>query len=697
MINIREIPFVRLIIPLILGIVCSNLIIPAKNIITLVLFLLSFAFYRQHLSFKYKWLFGSTITVLLFFIGYQLAFFHNELNTRNHFSKYLHDNNLLIGKITEVPKATAKSTKLKMTVTAVVDSVNKKHACHGNLLVYLKRDSTNDTNIAYGDEIIFKGNIQKIQPPKNPNAFDYQKYLHYQNIHYQTFLPHDQYQVISSNNGNFFIKKSFVARAFFLKTLKKYIPEPDELAVASAIIIGYREAIPDEIKNAYAETGAIHVLAVSGLHVGIILMILSFLLIPFFPKTTFQRVVKISIILLGIWLFALITGASPSVIRAATMFSLLLIGINIQRSTNIYNTIAGSAFFILLLNPFLLHNIGFQLSYIAVLGIVFFQPKIYKLLTVKTKFFNYIWKLTTVSAAAQLSTLPLTVFYFHKLTTLFWLSGLIVVPAAFLILFLGLLMFVIEVTIPILNIPIGFALFWVIKIVNKIIFGIQQIPYSFIDGLWITKFSMFVFVGIILFLSIYFLQKKVKWLYYALSILFFAAISYSFSNINIIKKQEIAFYNIKNETLIDFFEGKKLITLSSYVTKDKSENYAAKNHRWSKGIKKQERYGLKEDISILKKHFCKQKNLIQFHDTKIAIIDTCLSYNSKPTIDVDILLLRNNATVTIENVQQHYNFKTLIIDNTNKPKQVKKWKIFCEKENITYHDLHEKAYLYEQK
>ncbi len=696
MLNIREIPFVRLIVPFILGILSSHFIIPGKNIITIILILLLFAVYKKSASFRYKWLFGIPITVLLFFTGYQLAFYHNELNKPEHFSNFFQEGSYLVGNITDIPQSKIKSTKFKLAINTVIDTSGSEHYCQGNLLVYINRDSSKKLGVSYGDRLIIKGNIKKIPSPKNPDAFDYKNYLHFQNIHFQTFLAGNQFKIISSNHGNILITKALAARTFFLKTLQKYIPENNELAVASALIVGYRETIPDEIKKAYAETGAIHVLAVSGLHVGIVLMIFTFLLFPFLPKTTFQKIIKNGIIISGIWIFALITGASPSVTRAATMFSLLVIGVNIQRSTNIYNTIAGSAFLMLLLNPFLLYNISFQLSYAAVLGIVFFQPKLYKLIFFKNKIFSYVWTLTTVSIAAQLSTLPLTIYYFHKLTTMFWLSGLIVVPAAFIILLLGLSMFVIEAIVPIVNIPIGFTLYWIIKIINHIIFGIQQIPFSFIEGLWLTKLSTYSMIGLIVLVSIFFLQKKIRWLYYALTLLLFSAINYSFSSIKTFKKREITFYNIRKETLIDFFDGKRLITLSGFNAETKSEQYAAKNHRWAKKVKNRQRISLKENKLIPERHFCKQGKLLQFYDTRIVLIDSFLPEKTEEASNVDIVLLTQNSHFTVAEISSSYKFKILLFDNTNRTNRIAKWKQSCEAQNIAYHDLHNGAYVYEE-
>ena len=177
-----------------------------------------------------------------------------------------------------------------------------------------------------------------------------------------------------------------------------------------------------------------HVLAVSGLHVGIIFFILNFLLTPLNRN---KRLLKIKLFLLvgALWFYAFLTGLSPSVMRSCTMFSFIVVGENLNKRTNIYNTLAASAFLLMLINPLIIFGAGFQLSYIAVISIVFFQPRLAALVAVKNRILKYVWDLFTVSVAVQIGTAPISIFYFHQFPVYFWLSNFIVIPGAALILY----------------------------------------------------------------------------------------------------------------------------------------------------------------------------------------------------------------------------------------------------------------------
>ncbi|NJO90405.1 MAG: ComEC/Rec2 family competence protein, partial [Chloroflexia bacterium] len=207
----------------------------------------------------------------------------------------------------------------------------------------------------------------------------------------------------------------------------------DEFAILAALTLGVKDYLSDEIVEAYSDSGAMHVLAVSGLHVGILMAMLN-MIFSFFWKRKKLLVLKSIIILVFLWLFALITGLAPSVTRSALMFSFFILSKNSGKRPSSYNSLAAAAFIILLFNPNALFHVGFQLSFLAVISILLFQQKLYRTIDIKNKYLDYFWQLTTVSLAAQIGTTPISIFYFHQFPIYALLTNIIVIPAAAIIL-----------------------------------------------------------------------------------------------------------------------------------------------------------------------------------------------------------------------------------------------------------------------
>ncbi|MBY0432807.1 MAG: ComEC family competence protein, partial [Cyclobacteriaceae bacterium] len=245
------------------------------------------------------------------------------------------------------------------------------------------------TQLRYGDVLLVRGTPQELQPPYNPHEFDFKRYLRFKNIYHQHFIREGNWQLVHASDDKGFLYYSQQARTWSLATLKKFISSPREFAIVSALVLGVTDGIDNDLQNAYSASGAMHVLAVSGLHVSIIYGILLFFFRPFTKtKAGHWWVAVISVILL--WAYAFITGLSPSVLRAVTMFSFVAIARPAGFTTNIYNTLAASAFCLLLYDPYLIMSVGFQLSYLAVLGIVYIQRPLYLLWSPRSAFVNWV-------------------------------------------------------------------------------------------------------------------------------------------------------------------------------------------------------------------------------------------------------------------------------------------------------------------
>lgn len=691
MINWKEIPFVRFFLPFAVGIALSIILEnnhPIWYVIILLFFLIRFVLAFRRLPFQYRWFHGIVANVLLFLLGYLWCFHHNELKSDNHFSQYLHEENILFGVVSNTPEF---ENYIKATLsTSVIESQNDSlKNCDGNLLIFLKNDSLRQ--LKYGDVVAFKGRIQKVDAPKNPHAFNYQRFLHFQNIHYQVFVnDFDNWKITASDQGNYIQGKATQIRKYFLGILEKHLTTPQELAVGNALILGYKDDLNEEIQTAYAHTGALHVLAVSGLHVGLVAWFVNILLGFFKSKSRIWKFTKMSILIGVVWSFALVTGGSPSVLRAATMFTFLIIGLSVNRTTNIYNSLAISATFLLVWNPYLLMSVGFQLSYLAVMGIVYFQPKIFRAWFIKNSFLRSLWNLATVSFGAQIGTLPLSLYYFHSLPFFAWLSGIIVIPAATVILGSGLLLLLFESVIPTLAFLPGAILYYSIWIMNNAIFFIQKIPWSVLVGLWIglgVVALMYILIGnIVLVLS----TKNLRWLLPATGFSLLICINFSFVSFQEIQQKRITIYHSYKNTILDFYDGKSGISFSNENILEKNLSFSTQNNRWANGIKNIQQLHF-QNQKIKTDHLVFHQPFIQFYNKKILIVDEQFEIKNIPKIKLDFILLRNHPKIDIEILSQYFDFEQLLFDCSNPQWKIEKWKTTCEELKITYYDIYEKG------
>ena len=701
-INWREIPFVRLFIPLAMGIVVFDFWQPTTSLVGNVLLLLStlcilFLFFKKT-EFRQRWLFGIPLSIFLFSLGFQIVFYHNEKNNSNHFENILVENNenLIIGTVTDLVE---KATNLRLTIAVqnMGNSADSMQKVSGNLLLYLKKDSTHISPEAseyghpqYGDLVLVAGRIREVESPKNPDAFDFKNYLHHQNIHFQSFIRADNIQILAHYRGNPIMQTIMDWQAQLIKILKEYLPTEREFAVGSALILGYRDAVTDEVRNAYVETGSMHILAVSGMHIMLIFTAFEWFLSFYKTGNRTWRWTKTGISIVLIWLFTLLTGAGASVVRAAVMATFLALGKGWGRQTNVYNVLASSAFVLLLWNPYWLFDVGFQLSYFAVIGIVYFQPKIYQLWVVKNKVGRWVWQSTAVGLAAQLVVTPISLYYFHQFPTYFWLSGLLAVPVSTGALYAGTVSFF---TYKILFIGWGFGkiLFGFVWLMNEIVFFIQKLPLSILKGFWLSTFAVFLIYAIIIGVAIALKTKRLRTLTYPLSVLCLLSLLYSFYDMKAIQQKEIIVYHIHQNTVIDFMDGQKCYTISKeFSQKSDSLNrikFAVENHRMNMKINMLEDFSFEDTVHF--QNIIYQSNVSQFHDFRLAILDK--SPEKGVILHVNAILLHQNARIHISELLQSFRFDTVIFDGSNAPWRVEKWKKECLDLGITFHDTAEKG------
>ncbi len=714
-----EIPAVRLLLPFLMGILLFIYLEQALPFLLASLFLcfilLLLLNYYQVMSrnYRWRWLYGALLSLFCLIGGYYTTQESTPILKTQHFSHHLTDSAFAIVQVEEPLLAKKKSFKTTVSVLEI-NNGTKKTPTIGQAIVYLKKDSLS-AQLKYGDWLLVDANFKNIQAPKNPHEFDYQAYLRYQNIYHQAYFKAANWRALSLNNANGFYLRLYQLRAHLLAQIQSKIKGKEQAAVASALLLGYKHHLQEDLVETYSNTGAMHVLAVSGLHVGIIFMILN-LALTFLDKRKYwaAKWVKIVLVLTVIWGFALITGLPPSVCRAATMFSLWIVAQIFSYKTNTYNIIGASALILLFSDPYLIKYVGFQLSYMAVLAIVYLQPKIYLWLDIDNWLGDKVWQITAVSIAAQMGTLPLSLYYFNQFPLYFLLSNLVVIPAATLLLTLGVFLFLFNglsfIFSPFDKVAhlLGIALNFLIDAQNFLLQYIQQLPFSTFQGLSISSFQYYLLYAIMGSLVFFFLVNQAKYLKLMLLFVLFFLAEIAWQQYESTYQSAIHIYHINNGTAIEFVEGRQSIILSDSLmqaNQSLSSFHVTPNHQKMK-IAQSKLLGLKDWNALnqtsssnnsFDSHLFWHPPFVQFHDKKLLILNNRFyQYHHNTDIQIDYLILSQNIHANLYRLNECVHFNGVIMDASNSPWRIKKWKQQCLDLGIPYYDIRENGAFVEQ-
>jgi competence protein ComEC len=500
----------------------------------------------------------------IFLTGYCNVYFKTDVNKSDHLSNAKAPVHYYVGVINQYGQEKEKHWKEVLAVQEIYDGEGWKHAT-GNVLLYFPRKDF-PSSFKYGDKLLIKGSPAVVTGPANPGQFDYQKFLATRNIYHQHFLTSESVRFLKSEPPSVIMDVSLTLRLWADAKLKSVVKGRQEQAIASALVLGVTDGLDNELMGAYAATGALHVLSVSGLHVGILYLLLMFVLKPVLRLRHGQWIIA-GIGLFVLWVYACVTGLSPSVLRAVTMFSFLVVAKPLNQRTNIYNVLTASAFFLLLLDPFLILSVGFQLSYLAVFGIVYLHPLLYRMYEPESKWADELWKVTSVSIAAQAATFPLGLLYFHQFPNYFLLSNLYVLPLGFAILIGGLAVLTFSFVELIADF-LGMLLELIIRLMNYLTFLTESLPYSVIDGINITVLQCAMLMMIV-FGAVLFVQHRRRWMMFVVTacLLIFSLSSWT-EYITHVDPPHISIYKVSRQSQLDLISSGTVYHLCG---KDSSE------------------------------------------------------------------------------------------------------------------------------
>jgi competence protein ComEC len=608
-------------------------------------------------------------------IGILVVNFHDQRQFENHYSNVTSAeddiSNLLIFRVREVLKSTAYHDKYVVDILKV-----DEQSVSGKLLLNVQKDSLSiPLNV---DAVLFSTNsLEKVNTPLNPYQFDYRNYLKKLYIDHQIFATNNSLLKINSESQTI-LGYAAKIRSTIDERLKNYNFKPDELAIIDALLLGQRKDISQDTYNSYVNAGAIHILAVSGLHVGIILLLLNRVFTPV-ERLKYGKIIKTIIVVLILWSFAVIAGLSPSVMRAVGMFTVVAIGMNLNRPANIYNSLAISMLFLLLFKPLYLFDVGFQMSYTAVIAIASIKPLLASLWFPKLKLVNYFWQLMCVTTAAQIGVVPISLFYFHQFPGLFFLSNLVILPFLGFILGFG----IIVILLAVLNILPSFiaeALGFCIGTMNDFISWVShQERFVFTD---ISFSPVFLVVSYLVIISLFFYFKKPTYsrlIIVLISVLFIQS-AFLFENYKNHSKEFVVFH--KSQTsLIGIKEDAKLTIASNWNRLTQANDKVIKNY--------------KVGNSIMDIEYSNLESVYEFDTQKLLVIDSLGVYQVK-SFKPDYVLLRNSPKINLVRMIDSLSPKLIIADGSNYKSYVSRWKETCEKQKIPFHITSEKgAFVYE--
>lgn len=673
--KVLQFPLARISIGFIAGILVAYYFKPSVSFVFSLLFIAVLTFTISYFVSKRNLFtplyFGLATYFLSFSIGASTQIIHTDSFRA---SNYIHEKtvfekpHLFSVVIREKLRSSSFNERYIALVKQIDDSIKT-----GKLLLNIRKDSLKH-QLEIGTHLQIYGNLYKNRLVKNPNQFDYGKYLEGKQIYAQIYTEASDIKIGSRIDKNIWYYSSKL-RTKIIENLENSHFNKTELHVAAALILGQQQDISPDIIKDYQFAGAVHILSVSGLHIGFILLFVTFLLKPF-PNTKRGSTLKLIVILFSLISFGLIAGLAPSVIRSVTMFSFVAIGIFLRRNTNIFHTLLVSMLLILLIQPSFLFDVGFQLSYLALFFILWLQPLLSQLCSPKNKILNYFWEILTVSFAAQIGTLPLSIYYFHQFPGLFFVSNLIIIPFLSLIMALGAFVMVLA-AFDFVPLFLAKSLEWSISILNKIINSIaslEQFIFRDIPFNWQLMLSMYL---LIITAIIWFKKPSFNRLILTLIAVIIFQLAYFQTHWTIQNQSELVVFNFNKNTIITERKGVDVILYASdSLLKTANKNQALKSYTIG-------------NFSNLKSKKNLQ-NLIYYKGNKILIVDSLGVYPKE--IRPDIVVFTQSPKINFERFLQIIKPKMIIADASNFRSLQKLWKGSCTKENILFHATAEKGY-----
>ncbi len=678
----KESPFFRLLIPFILGIIIYNqglhLSIKFSISISFLFFIaiLLFGYSKDFFQLKFAWLQGIFIHLFIFSCGVLLSAYHDVKNSQLWYGHYINENPQLLIQVKSAPEEKEKTFKIDAEVCELIND-KKRIKTKGDIILYFQKNEKSQ-HIKTGSFILINNKLQAITSSGNPGSFDYANYCANQNIYHRAFIKPNEWVTLDSSHQTF--------QSFFQKLnersrdiLTRYIKDSNALGIAEALLVGYRLDIDDMTWQAYTNTGIVHIIAISGMHMAMIYktVLWLLLLIPFMKK---NKKISIIISVVLMWVFACITGLPASVVRAASMFTIIAFGDIQDKKSNTLNMLFASAFLMLSVNPSFLMDVGFQLSFLAVLSLILFYQPIYEKIIITNKLLDLVWQLIAVTLAAQILTFPVCLYYFHQFPLLFLITNLVAVPLTTLVLYLEIVMVSLSFNEGIASF-LGKLINEIILKINAFVFYLSHLKFSVWSGIHISLIQMFLLYALLTLIVLWFIQKKVLYFISFIGGMLVLSISFLLMQIEIFQQHKIIVYNISKQKSLEFLSQNQF----EYIHSEKKPI-----------IKKDSIYTLIPAHTFHHTKESKQPICLKFQNTSfelfsfrnkiIARIEDLNFYCQKP-IAVDFLIISNKCKPELDFILKNITPQKIILDASIPFWQIDEWSEKIKTKNIPFHSV----------
>ncbi|MBN1791306.1 MAG: ComEC family competence protein [Bacteroidales bacterium] len=685
----RKSPFARLLFFLAAGILTANffhgfsmisfplLFIALAVLISILMLLIG---YGKNL--QTDWLSGLLSALILFIAGYINMDIRNLYADRE--GRKAEIRGIYILQIVDTPEIKVRTVKATARI--------KWNILHENwnpenqkIMIYMERDSAS-TALKPGDWLMANIRISNIPPPGNPGEFDYRRYMALRNIYRQTYMKSGDWKLSTYSGGKSIKSLSCLIQGNLLRAYQTIGLNNRLYGILAALTLGYRNDLEASTKQAFSRAGVMHVMALSGFNVAIIAMALGYVLL-IFDRSVAGKVFKTAIIILFVWLFAFVTGLSPSVTRAAVMISFVLTGNLLKRHINTYNILFASAFFLLTFSPALLADVSFQLSFSAVLGILVYHPILYRFLFFKNKLADKIWRLFTVSCAAQLSTLPFTLYYFHQFPVYFWLTNLYVIPWVSLIIIFAAVFLIVSAIHP-LALIVGKILAVLLGGLYGAVSFTEMLPAALMENIHVSVSQSAVLFLLTLFFALFLLYKNHRLLLISLSLILVFQVLSIFHQMDNADQKIFLVSNLKGISSMSFISGTSGVFWSDSAVSQQNNavQYALSDFWIEHGVSDHLLFlsdpeKVRDKISGSGHSFCKfpwmGNNLIlEFDGQRIAFLsdDRLAVYHSTARLKVDWVIVSGKVKPDLESITKLFDMDLLVLDSSVTRFQALQWK-----------------------
>jgi len=675
----KEAPFIRLLAAFIPGILLQwyfplPLIVIFTILAIFTTLLITLHFLKGYALFRYNWLRAVLIMLLTASLGMLLTHYNNITHQPGWFGHYYQSGTIVIASVKETPVEKNRSFKALADVYAVAGN-GTFIKTEGDIIIYFQKDSSLLERIGFGKTILFSKTLQPVQKSGNPGAFDYKRYCLFQGVTHQVFLSGTDFTESSAQLQSAFHRWLHFCRHMALDALRKYITGRDEVAVAEALLIGYREDLDRDMVQQYSNTGVIHVIAISGMHLAMIYGLLIILLKPL-DKKQLTRWIRGVVILAVLWSFTLLSGAGPSILRSAVMFSFIIAGESFTRQVSVYHTLAASAFFLLCSNPFFVWDVGFQLSYAAVLSIVIFLRPVTNWFYCRNKTAATIWKTAAVTISAQILTTPLSMYHFNQLPNLFLISNLLVVPLSGLILYGAILLCMLSGW-PAVAQLLGDILLHLLRFMNGFISFINDLPFSVTGNIRIGYFQTLLLYGCITATAIWVIKKKGKMAAYALVFLLLFTIVRLADILYHYRQPRLVIYNVPQYAAVDFIHrGQYYFAGNSQVENDRFlRDFHLRPTRLL--------YRAGRNMTV------ERPAVITWKHKNILFIGPGSGLPSPGSIQADVIILSGNIAIKMQQLAEIFGNTTVVFDSSCPAWKTRQWKNECDSLHLRPHSVSE--------